>query len=41
MQALAAKRHQTLNQWNGLEAPWKSQGSYFSGDKAKELKFWT
>lgn len=41
MQALAAKRHETLNQWNGLEAPWKGQASYFAGDKAKELKFWT
>ncbi|HUI21588.1 MAG TPA: phospholipase D-like domain-containing protein [Methylocella sp.] len=41
MQAQAAKRHETLNSWNGLEAPWKSQGSYFAGDKAKELKFWT
>ena len=41
MQAEAAKRHQTLNEWNGLEAPWKSQPSYFGGDKAKELKFWT
>lgn len=40
-QALAAKNHQTLNEWNGLQAPWKSQASYFSGDKAKELKFWT
>ncbi len=40
-QTLAAKNHQPLNQWNGLVAPWKSQPSYFSGDKAKELKFWT
>ena len=40
-QALAAKNHQPLNQWNGLMAPWKSQASYLEGDKAKELKFWT
>jgi hypothetical protein len=39
--ALAAKNHQTLNQRNGLQAPWKSRASYFSSDKAKELKFWT
>jgi phosphatidylserine/phosphatidylglycerophosphate/cardiolipin synthase-like enzyme len=41
MQQDAAKHHQKLNQWNGLEAPWTAQESYFQGDKAKELKFWT
>ncbi len=46
-QVLAAKRHQPLNQFNGLTAPWKSQGSYVEGDphanpdKLKELTFWT
>jgi PLD-like domain len=40
-QAEAAKDHEPLNQWNGLVAPWDSQASYFQGDKAKELKFWT
>jgi hypothetical protein len=39
--ALAAKNHEQLNQRNGLTAPWKSQDTYFKGDKAKELKFWT
>jgi hypothetical protein len=34
-QALAAKKHQTLSEWNGLQAPWKSQASYFRGDKAR------
>jgi phosphatidylserine/phosphatidylglycerophosphate/cardiolipin synthase-like enzyme len=41
LQQQAAKKHQPLNQWNGLTAPWKDQASYFSGAKAKELKFWT
>jgi phosphatidylserine/phosphatidylglycerophosphate/cardiolipin synthase-like enzyme len=36
----AAKNHETLNTWNGLQAPWTSQASYFSGGKLKELKFW-
>jgi hypothetical protein len=36
----AAKHHKSLNEWNGLKAPWKAQASYFSGDKAKELEFW-
>jgi phosphatidylserine/phosphatidylglycerophosphate/cardiolipin synthase-like enzyme len=39
-QAEAAKNKQPLNQWRGLQAPWKSQDSYFSGDKKKELNFW-
>lgn len=39
-QLMAAKNHQSLNQWNGLQAPWKSQPSYFVGDKKKELDFW-
>lgn len=38
-QWLAAKNHETLNTWNGLDAPWTSQASYFTGDKLKELKF--
>jgi len=37
----AAKSHHTLNQWNGLQAPWASQASYLKGDKLKELNFWT
>jgi len=41
MQQEAAKQHKQLNQWNGLDAPWTSQSSYFGGDKAKELKFWS
>jgi phosphatidylserine/phosphatidylglycerophosphate/cardiolipin synthase-like enzyme len=41
MQQEAAKQHKQLNQWNGLDAPWTSQSSYFDGDKAKELKFWS
>ncbi|WP_426424175.1 phospholipase D-like domain-containing protein [Bradyrhizobium genosp. A] len=40
-QVLAAEKHQPLNQFNGLTAPWTYQGSYFKDDKAKELKFWT
>ena len=39
-QMQAAKNHQRLNQWNGLQAPWASQGSYLKGDKLKELNFW-
>ena len=36
---LAAKRHQPLNQWNGLLNPWK-QDFYVSGDGKKEIDFW-
>lgn len=36
----AAKNHQSLNQWNGLRAPWQDQASYLQGDKEKELEFW-
>ncbi|MGA2617281.1 MAG: phospholipase D-like domain-containing protein [Thermoguttaceae bacterium] len=39
-QLQAAKNHRTLNQWHGLQAPWTSQAAYFSGVKAKELRFW-
>ena len=39
-QAEAASQGQRLNTFNGLQAPWKSQSSYLSGDKLKELKFW-
>jgi phosphatidylserine/phosphatidylglycerophosphate/cardiolipin synthase-like enzyme len=39
-QLQAAKNHQSLNKFNGLQAPWTSQASYFVGDKAKELSFW-
>jgi phosphatidylserine/phosphatidylglycerophosphate/cardiolipin synthase-like enzyme len=36
----AAKDGQPLNEFHGLQAPWKSQGSYFHDDKLKELRFW-
>jgi phosphatidylserine/phosphatidylglycerophosphate/cardiolipin synthase-like enzyme len=35
----AAKNHQTINQWNGLVAPWDSNGGYVKSKKA-ELAFW-
>jgi phosphatidylserine/phosphatidylglycerophosphate/cardiolipin synthase-like enzyme len=38
-QMQAAKRHQTFNQWNGLQAPWDANGGYLKS-KERELEFW-
>jgi phosphatidylserine/phosphatidylglycerophosphate/cardiolipin synthase-like enzyme len=38
-QMQAAKRHQKVNQWHGLEAPWDTDGGYLKS-KTQELKFW-
>ena len=38
-QMQAAKHHQPLNQWHGLEAPWDPDGGYLKS-KTRDLAFW-
>jgi phosphatidylserine/phosphatidylglycerophosphate/cardiolipin synthase-like enzyme len=38
-QSQAAKNHEALNQWHGLEAPWDPKGGYLTS-KTKDLEFW-
>jgi phosphatidylserine/phosphatidylglycerophosphate/cardiolipin synthase-like enzyme len=38
-QMKAAKNHQAVNTWHGLEAPWDPKGGYLTAKK-KELAFW-
>jgi phosphatidylserine/phosphatidylglycerophosphate/cardiolipin synthase-like enzyme len=38
-QMQAAKKHQALNQWHGLEAPWDPKGGYLNS-KTRDLAFW-